>query len=185
MAVMMAAAAFVMLLMAVMVAAAAFVMLLMAVMVAAAAFVVRFMIMSVFLLVGLAGGMCRIPGQYHHFPLHSPGDPDQFRDQRIRILRSETKLFGCKGDIRLLHLGVGIEFRLDFGGAVCAVQIVDDIYLSGHGAPSFIFIYEQTLMCLFQYTSIPCRCQEGVRKSYPVSPRKNRRAKARRFGLFT
>ena len=45
----------------------------------------------------------------------------QFFNQRIRILCRQAKLPGGKGDIGLLHLGMGIEFGLYFGCAVGAV----------------------------------------------------------------
>ena len=86
-----------------------------------------------------AGGLGSIPGVDLHFALHSPGDPDQFGDQGVRVSGGKPQLLGGKGDIRLLHLGVGIELCLDLGGAVGAVQIFDDVYLPGHRNASFDF----------------------------------------------
>jgi hypothetical protein len=160
---MVTAAAFVMLLVVMMMAAAAFVMLLVVMMVTAAAILTVFMVVM-YRLPGRAGGS-GISGVDFHTPLHSPGNADQLGNQSIRIRGGEPQLFRGKGDTGLLHGGVGIEFRLNLGSAVGAVQIVDDVYLPGHGIPSFIFIYEQLLMCLFQYNPMRPHCQEKTPKS--------------------
>jgi hypothetical protein len=155
-----ATAALMVLLMAVTVATAALVVLLVIVMVATAAALPMFMVVMVLPLP--AGGMARIPGIDIHLTLHCPGNLDQFRDQEIRICGGEPQLLGGKSDHSLLHLGVGIELCLDLGSAVGAVQIFDDVYLPGHEEPSFISIYEQSLMCFFQYKPICQPCQEDL-----------------------
>jgi hypothetical protein len=118
------------------------------VVVAAAALVVLFMLMMMTAATGFsmvmvvlplpAGSLGSIPGMYLHFPFHSPGDFDQLRDQGIRIGGGEPQLLGGEGDVGLLHGRVGVELCLDLGGAVGAVQILDDVYLPGHRNPSLI-----------------------------------------------
>jgi hypothetical protein len=130
----MTAAAFVMLLVVMVVTAAALVMLFVVMVVAAAAVCAVFMVVVLFPLP--AGRPGSIPGVDLHAALNRPGNLDQFGDQGIRIRGSEPQLFGGEGDDGLLHGGVGIEFCLDLGGAVGAVQIVDDVYLPGHRATS-------------------------------------------------
>ena len=78
-----------------------------------------------------------------HFPFHCPGKLNQFRNQGIRILCRQPQLLGGKGDDGLLHTLMIVEFLFDFCCAVGAVQIVNDVYFSGHGCPS----------CLFQHMS--------------------------------
>ena len=135
--VMVATAALVVLLMImVMVTTAALVMLMLVMVAAAAGFP---MLVVVMVLPLPAGSLGSIPGVDLHFALHSPGDPDQFGDQGVRISGGEPQLLGGEGDVGLLHLGVGIELCLDLGGAVGAVQIFDDVYLPGHREPSFDF----------------------------------------------
>jgi hypothetical protein len=129
-----AAAALVVLLGVMVMAAAALVMLLMVMVMTAAAVCTVFMVVVLFPLP--AGRPGSIPGVDLHAALNRPGNPDQFGDQGIRIRGSEPQLFGGEGDDGLLHGGVGIEFCLDLGGAVGAVQIVDDVYLPGHRATS-------------------------------------------------
>ena len=82
---------------------------------------------------GSGGG---IPGVDLRAAFHGPGDPGQLRDQGIRVGGGEPQLLGGEGDNCLLHGRMGIEFGFDLGGAVGAVQIVDDVYLSGHENPS-------------------------------------------------
>ena len=106
-------------------------------MVSAAAFMVMFMVMSaaafvvmtVFAMI-LFGSV--VSGMDFHFPFDSSGNTGQLPDQTVRVLRHQPKLPGCKRDGGFLHLGMGIEFCLDLGGAVGAVQILNDIYASGH-----------------------------------------------------
>ena len=92
---------------------------------------------------------------------HGPGNADQFRDQCIRIFRRQTQLFGGKGDDRLLDRLKIIELLLDLGSTVGTVQMINDIYLSGHGFPSLFFIltYEQSFNC-YQYSVIYISCQQ-------------------------
>lgn len=93
--------------------------------------------------VGVPGGS--IPGIDHHFVLDGSGDLRQLGDQGIGILRSDPQLLGGKGDGGFLHLFVGVEFALNFGGAVGAVQIVNDVDLLFHGRSSFEELtYEQS-----------------------------------------
>ena len=130
-------AAFVIMLM--VVSTAAFVILLM--MVPAAAFVVM-MVFAMILFWSVISGMDL------HLPFDSSGDTGQLPDQTVRVLRRQPKLLGCERDGGFLHLGMGIEFSLDLGRTVGAVQILNDIYISGHNITPFISIYEQSLMCL-------------------------------------
>ena len=130
-------AAFVIMLM--VVSTAAFVIMLM--MVPAAAFVVM-MVFSMILFWSMISGMDL------HLPFDSSGDTGQLPDQTVRVLRRQPKLPGCERDGGFLHLGMGIEFSLDLGRTVGAVQILNDIYISGHNITPFISIYEQSLMCL-------------------------------------
>ena len=152
--VMMAAAALVVMLMPVMVAAAALVVMFMLVMMTAAALVVMLMpvVMAaaafMLMLMFPAGtAWCLIPGIDHHFILHRPGDPHQFLHQPIRIFRCQAQLLGGKGDGCRLHLGMFVEFFLNFGSAVGAVQIVNDIYFTGHNTASSQLTYERSLIC--------------------------------------
>jgi hypothetical protein len=147
----MTAAAFMVLLVVMVMAAAVFMVLLVVMMVTAAALVMLFMVMvmttaagfPVFMVVMMlplpAGCLGGISGVDLHLSFHSPGDLHQFGNQRIRVSGGEPQLLGGEGDDGLLHLGVGIELCLDLGGAVGAVQIFDDVYLSGHREPSFDF----------------------------------------------
>ena len=130
-------AAFVIMLM--VVSTAAFVIMLM--MVPAAAFVVM-MVFAMILFWSVISGMDL------HLPFDSSGDTGQLPDQTVRVLRRQPKLPGCERDGGFLHLGMGIEFSLDLGRTVGAVQILNDIYISGHNITPFISIYEQSLMCL-------------------------------------
>jgi hypothetical protein len=148
--IMMAAAALVVLLVVMMMAAAALMMLLMVVMVTAATALVIIMMVLLSLPAGRPGG---IPGIDLHAALHSLGDLDQLGNQCIRVSGSEPQLLGCEGDNCLLHFRVGIEFRLDLGGAVGAVQIVDDVYLPGHRDTSSIR-YMSNCSCVF-FSIIP------------------------------
>ena len=129
-------------------AAAAFV--LMVVMVAAAAAFVLMVVMVAAALVSVVMVFRRtrfFPGPDYHISLHGSGDFRQFRNQAVRILSRQPELPGGKGDHRLFHFRMVIEFPLNLGCTVGAVQILDPVYLSGHGEPSFISIYEQSLMC--------------------------------------
>jgi hypothetical protein len=150
MVVMVTAAALVVLIVVIMMAAAALMMLLMVVMVTAATALVIIMMVLLSLPAGRPGG---IPGIDLHAALHSLGDLDQLGNQCIRVSGSEPQLLGCEGDNCLLHFRVGIEFRLDLGGAVGAVQIVDDVYLPGHRDTSSIR-YMSNCSCVF-FSIIP------------------------------
>ena len=90
-----------------------------------------------------------VPGTDDDFAFHSPGDLRQLGDQTVRVLGGEPELFRGEGDRGFLHLGQGIEFGFDLGGAVGAVQIFEDVDLLLHGVPSRaeILTYEHTLKC--------------------------------------
>jgi hypothetical protein len=148
--VMVVTAAALVVLMLMMVTTAAFVMFLMLVMMMTTTALVMLMLMMMTTAAGFpmfmvmvlplpAGCMGRIPGVDHHIRLNGPGNADHLGDQRIRVGSSEPQLLGGEGNGGLLHFRVGIELCLDLGGAVGAVQIVDDVYLSGHREPSFDF----------------------------------------------
>ena len=107
---------------------AAFVIMLM--MLPAAAFVVM-MVFAMILFWSVISGMDL------HLPFNSSGDPGQLSDQTVRVLRLQPKLLGCERDGCFLHLGMGIEFSLDLGRTVGAVQILNDIYISGHNITPF------------------------------------------------
>ena len=80
------------------------------------------------MLVLLSGGNC-------DFTFHRPGDFRQFFDECVRIFCLQSQLLRGKGDGGFLHLRQGVEFAFNFGGAVGAVQILDDIYLLFHIVP--------------------------------------------------
>ncbi|MBR2390412.1 MAG: hypothetical protein IKA94_06415 [Mogibacterium sp.] len=130
------AALVVMVMMLVMVTAAALVvMVMMFMMVTAAAFVVMVMIVPV-CFPGRASG---ISGIDLHPAFHRPGNLSQLRNQRIRVFRRQPQLFCGKRNDGLLHSLVIIEFLLDLRCTVGTVQIVNDIYFSGHPNPSCFY----------------------------------------------
>ena len=134
---MMTAAAFVdMDMMFMMVTAAAFVVVLMMfMMVTAAALMVMVMIVPV-CFPGRASG---ISGIDLHPAFHRPGNLNQLRNQRIRVFRRQPQLLCGKRNDGLLHSLVIIEFLLDLRCTVGTVQIVNDIYVSGHPNPSCFY----------------------------------------------
>ena len=112
------------------------VMLVMLMMMTAAAFMVMV------LMVVMMPVFCRplsVSGIDQHFPFHCPGNFDQFRNQSIRIFRCQPQLLGRKGNDRFLHSLMIVEFLLNLGSTVGAVQIVNDVYFSGHLGSSFMF----------------------------------------------
>jgi hypothetical protein len=124
-----AGAAFVMLVV-IMTAGAAFVVF-MVIMTAGAAFVVFMVVMSAGTTLVMMFAVI-VTGMDGHFAFHSAGDGGQLLDQSIGILCGQPQLAGGKGDGGAFHFGQGIEFVFDFGGAVGAVQILDDICLLSH-----------------------------------------------------
>ena len=132
---MMTAATFMVLLVVMMMTAATFMMFLMVMMLPTAA-VLTMVMMVMGWLPGSLGSGGSIPGIDLRAAFNAPGDPGQFRDQGIRVRGSEPKLLGGEGNDRFLHGRMGIEFGFDLGCAVGAVQIVDDVYFSGHGNTS-------------------------------------------------
>ena len=114
---------------------------------------------------GSPGG---IPGIDLRTAFHGPCDPGQLRNQRIGIRSSDPQLFGSKGNHRLLHLGMGVEFGFNLGRAVGAVQIVNDVYLPGHGDTS-LFRYMSKRSCVY-FSILPHvpPCQEKIPKNTPV-----------------
>jgi len=110
--------------------------------------------MAPMVLVVPGGRMGTISGSNYHTMLYGPGEFGQFRNQYIRILCGQPQMPGGKGDGSFLDHWVGVEFGFDFGCAVCAVQIIDDVYFLCHWIASYIFTYEQLFMCYNQYTSI-------------------------------
>jgi hypothetical protein len=163
----MAAAAFVMFLVVMVMTAAALVMFLVVIMMAAAAIFPMFM-MVMGRLPGSADSRSRIPGIDLRTALHRLGDPGQFRDQGIGIRRGQPQLLGSESDNGLLHLGMGVEFRLDLGSAVGAVQILDDVYLTGHGDTS-LFRYMSKRSCVY-FSILPHvpTCQGKIRKNMVI-----------------
>lgn len=135
---------FVMVMLVVVVAAAAiFAVIVMVMLVVVVPTTTAFSVFVVGAAVGVPGGS--IPGIDHHFVLDGSGNLRQLGDQGIGILRSDPQLLGGKGDGGFLHLFVGVEFALNFGGAVGAVQIVNDVDLLFHGRSSFEELtYEQS-----------------------------------------
>lgn len=81
-----------------------------------------------------------VSGKDFRIPFHSAGNGSQFRDQSIRILRSNSQLPGGKGDGSLLNLRMVIEFFFDFGSAVGAVQVFYEIDLPLHKNPPQLLI---------------------------------------------
>ena len=104
---------------------------------------------------------CFVPGVDFYFSFYSPGNGDQFRDQRIRIFCGEPQLLGGKGDGCFLHQFVCIEFAFNFGSTVGTVQIIYDIDFSCHGNASLLYdlTYEQSFICYKQYTCCCKTCQ--------------------------
>ena len=133
-----AAAFVVVLMMFVVMTAAAFVVVLMmfVVVTAAACMVVPMMLMMVLMFPNRA---LSVSGINLHFPFYRPGDPDQLRNQGIRIFCRQPQLLCGKGDDRFLHTLVIVEFLLDLCCAVGTVQIVDNIHFSRHWYPSYLF----------------------------------------------
>ena len=113
------------------------------VVVPAAAFMIVVMVVTtaafMFVLMMVNLSMYPISRADDHFPLHRPGDLRQLRDQGVRIFRRQPQLPGGKGDGGLLYSRMGIEFGLDLGGAVGAVQIFDDVYLLHGDTSLFLF----------------------------------------------
>ena len=133
----------VMMLVVIVAAAATFAVIVMVMLVVVVPTTTAFSVFVVGAAVGVPGGS--IPGIDHHFVLDGSGDLRQLGDQGIGILRSDPQLLGGKGDGGFLHLFVGVEFALNFGGAVGAVQIVNDVDLLFHGRSSFEELtYEQS-----------------------------------------
>jgi len=131
----MAAAALVV--MVVMMAAAAFMVMVMMIM-AAATCMIMLMVMMAVCIAG-SGRLPAVSGADHSTALHSPGNSDQFRDQCIRIFRCQPQLLGGKGNDCLLHRFMIVELFLDLCGAVGTVQILNDVYFSGHPDSSRCF----------------------------------------------
>jgi hypothetical protein len=143
---MMAAAAFMVMVLVLMMVTAAALMVMVLVMMAAAA------VFTVFMMVMMAAfplGRCLVPGIDHRAALHRPGDAGQLFDQTVGIFCRQPKLFGGKGDGGLLNCRVIVELFLDFCSTVGTVQIVDDIYLSGHENAS-LFLYMSNYSCVYK-----------------------------------
>ena len=100
---------------------------------------VAFMGMRMFVMLFAVVRLHLITGIDFRSALHRSGNSGQFRNQFVRILRRQPQLFGGKGNGCLLHLGMIIEFLLDLSRAIGAIQILDDIYFSGHGSSSHYF----------------------------------------------
>ena len=134
------------LVMVVIMSAAAALMVIVVVMSTIAAFVVLVMLT---LVAAAAGGMVLgfFSGNDNDAVFHGPRDFLELRDQNVRVFRGQPQLPGGKGDDGFLHHGVGIEFILHFGGAVCTAQVFHNVYLFYHGCPSYKLTYEHTLMC--------------------------------------
>ena len=101
-----------------------FVFMVMVVIMAAAALAMR---VTVVMMRRMYVGLVPIPGGDGHTRLDCRGKLQNLRNQGIRILCGDPKLPGSKGDGRLLHLRKLIDPRFDFGSAVGAVQIVDNV----------------------------------------------------------
>ena len=156
--VMVSTAALVVVIMLVMVSTAALVVMLMLVMVSTAALVVMMVFPAVFSMTLSVSGPDLSPG------FHRPGNPDQLRNQRIGIFRRQPQLLCGKGDDSFLHILMIVEFLLNLGRTVGAVQIFNQIYFSGHRFPSrLILTYEHSFIC-FQYTALFIPCQQKKRK---------------------
>ena len=160
---MLTAAAAVMRIMVMVMTAAAFMLFVVMVMSAAAFMLLMVMMMSAAAAVFLL--RCCLPGTDLHTAFHCPGDLCQIRNQRIRIRGGEPQLPGGKGDNRFLHCRMGIEFAFDLGRAVGAVQIFEDVYLTGHPEYLLISTYEQTLIC-FSFSIYGYRLAVKNQKSF-------------------
>jgi hypothetical protein len=168
---MMTAAAFMVVVVLVMMTAATFMVVL--VMMTAATFMIVVMLMvmaattriAVFMMMVMMSSFLRraalgISGINLCPAFYGPGNFRQFRDQCIRILRSQPQLFRGKGDDGFLHILMIVEFLLDLRRTVGTVQIFNDIYFSGHPYPScLISTYEQSFIC-YQYTAVFVPCQQ-------------------------
>jgi hypothetical protein len=128
-----------------MVTAAALMVMVLVMMAAAAVFAVFMMVM----MAAFPLGRCLVPGIDHRAALHRPGNPGQLFDQTVGIFCRQPKLFGGKGDGGLLNCRVIVELFLDLCSTVGAVQIVDDIYLSGHENAS-LFLYMSNYSCVYK-----------------------------------
>jgi hypothetical protein len=121
----------------VMTAAAFMVMIMMFMVVTTAALVAMGSMTGMVFLMGML--LCRalcISGINYHAAFHCPGDLNQFRNQGIGVFRSQAQLLGGKRNDCFLYRFMIVEFLLDLGSTVGTVQIVNDIYLSGHPNPS-------------------------------------------------
>ena len=121
----------VMLMFVMMSAAAAFMML----MTAEATFMMRmvFMVMmlvAVFLMAVTVSAA--FTGDDHHIRFHLASNRKNLGQQGIGILRGDPQLLGGEGDGCGLHFGHGVDFFFYTGGAVGAVQIVNDVHFLLH-----------------------------------------------------
>lgn len=123
-----------------MMSAAAFFMVVVMMVLTTATFFMIVVVMVMVMVLFMSGLVTRpvtagIPRCDDHFPLHSTGNFRKLFDKAVGILRGDAELPGGKGDGCLPDLRQGVEFGFDLGGAVCAVQIVDDIDLPFHMYP--------------------------------------------------
>jgi hypothetical protein len=81
--------------------------------------------------------------------LHRPGDGSKLLQQTVGIRSCKAKLLCGKNDHRLLYLGKGVEFPLNFCCTVGAVQILDDVGFLQHDISPYHFN-----ICSFAHMSI-------------------------------
>jgi hypothetical protein len=73
-----------------------------------------------------------IPGDNGDFGLHCSGDLGQPGQQAVGIFCGDPELFGGEGDGGIFYFGKKIEFILDSGGAVGAVQMFNQVDFLWH-----------------------------------------------------
>ena len=102
---------------------------------------------AAFVMVIVRWFLAMITGKNGDFGLHGSGNFGQPGQQTVGIICGDPELFGGEGDRGIFYFGKKIEFILDSGGAVGAVQLIS--------------IYEHTLMCLISVYAMTRRLSIG------------------------
>ena len=124
----------------------------MVVMTTAATFMIVVMMTTATAFMTVMVSMLLFSGTDHGPDLHRSGQCRQFRNQSIRILSRQSQLPGGKGDDRLLHTRMGVEFRFDLGCAIGTIQILNNIYFFQGIASHFLGLHMNN--CSYVYFSI-------------------------------
>ena len=135
----MTAAAFFMVFMVMMVmtAATAIMMLMMVMFVPTGTTFMMFMMVVLVVVLMVVTVSTGFTGRDHHIGFHLAGNRKNLGQQGIGILCGDLQLLGGKSDACGYHLVHGIDFIFYTGGAVGAVQIIDDVHFLLHRKSSF------------------------------------------------